>query len=202
MLPFRTDRLLLRPFTEDDAPLFAAYRSEPEVARYQSWEAPYSLDAARGLIGPLVGKDLSSPEPGAWNQIAVQLAGECTPVHVPVDRAASDGNGTLIGDCVFRLDPDDPRQASIGFTLSPTYQRRGYATEAVRGLLGLLFRGLGLHRVTAVCDVRNVASRRVLERVGMRCEATFVENIFFKGSWGSELSYAMLRREWGGEPGR
>jgi aminoglycoside 6'-N-acetyltransferase len=96
---------------------------------------------------------------------------------------------------------DDERQASIGFTLAREHQGHGYATEAVRALLGELFRGglfteIPLHRVTAECGADNLASQRVLERVGMRREAQLVENIFFKGAWASTYNYAILRNEW------
>ncbi|MEI2692944.1 MAG: GNAT family protein [Anaerolineae bacterium] len=101
----------------------------------------------------------------------------------------------FIGDCAFQVLADDDQQAEIGFTFSRLYQKQGYATEAVRRLLDYLFVDLRLHRVTATCDVGNVASFRLLERVGMRREAHQIENIWFKGAWGSEYVYAMLHRE-------
>jgi RimJ/RimL family protein N-acetyltransferase len=184
MFPVRTERLLLRSFAPDDAPAFATYRSDPEVARFQSWTAPYPLTAAEELIAQMQGRRLMPPRAGEWNQIAIQT------------EATEPDAATLIGDCAFRLHPDDVRQASIGFTLARPYQHRGYATEAVRALLGELFIGMGLHRVTAVCDAENSPSQRVLKRVGMRREAHYVQNIFFKGGWGSEYAYAMLQAEW------
>jgi RimJ/RimL family protein N-acetyltransferase len=63
-------------------------------------------------------------------------------------------------------------------------------------LLGYLFGELHLHRVSAICDAENLASARLLERVGMRREGHFIENIWFKGAWGSEYSYAILQSEW------
>lgn len=183
MLPIQTARLLLRPLVQADAATLAAYRSDPVVARYQGWETPYALASATQLIEQMQGRDLSTPLPGAWNQIAVQL------------RAAPP-TSPILGDCVFRMDPDGSAQASIGFTLATPHQHRGYATEAARALVGALFATLGLHRVTAVCDARNVSSQHVLERLGMRREAHFVQNIHFKGEWGSEFAYAILRSEW------
>jgi len=102
----------------------------------------------------------------------------------------------LIGDCAFQVRADDERQAQIGFTLSPTSQKQGYATEAVTGLLNVLFGKMRLHRVTATCDVENEASVRLLERIGMRREARFLESVWFKGAWGSEYVYAVLDKEW------
>ena len=90
----------------------------------------------------------------------------------------------------------DTRQAYIGFTLSVIHWRKGYAEEACRRLLDYLFGELNLHRVIAECDVENTASYRLLERLGFRREAHLIENIWFKGSWGSEFHYGLLEREW------
>ena len=77
--------------------------------------------------------------------------------------------GQLIGDCAAMPRAGDPGQCEIGFTIAPRYQGRGYATEAVRLLVGYLF-ARGKHRITACCDARNAASAAVLERLGMRRE--------------------------------
>ena len=56
-LPLTTERLLLRAFRPDDAEPFAAYRSEPDIARYQSWSAPYAVAEARRLIADVSAMD-------------------------------------------------------------------------------------------------------------------------------------------------
>lgn len=178
MLPFKTSRLLLRPFLEADLAAFAAYRSDPDVARYQSWSPPYTLDQAMEFLREM--KLEKAGAPGTWYQLAVERQGQ----------------PGLIGDCAFQVFADDERQAQIGFTFSPNYQKQGYATEAATGLLDYLFGERRLHRITATCDVENNASVRLLERLGMRREAQFIENIWFKGTWGSEYVYALLHREW------
>jgi len=178
MIHLETPRLILRPFQESDLEAFSGYRSDPEVARYQGWEAPYSLEQAAAFI-----REMQSTRPGApgeWYQIAIE-------------RKNTPG---LIGDCAFHILAHDPRQAEIGFSLASAYQRQGYATEAVGRLLDYLFGDLDLHRVTATCDAENHASARLLERVGMRREGHFIENIWFKGAWGSEYAYAVLQAEW------
>jgi ribosomal-protein-alanine N-acetyltransferase len=184
MLPIHTERLLLRPFLPVDAVGFAAYRSDPEVARYQSWTTPYPVAKAERFVGQMASRLLLPPRAGEWNQIAIQIG------------TTHPDASSLIGDCVFRLHSDDIRQASIGISLATAYQRRGFATEALRALLGALFDGMNLHRVTAVCDTENSPSQRALERAGMRREAHYRQNVFFKGSWGSEYAYAMLQAEW------
>ena len=117
---------------------------------------------------------------GTWFQMAIELAEA----------------GPLVGDLGLHTLADRPGQAEIGFTLAREHQGKGYATEAVNRLLDYVFGVLGKHRVIAVTDARNAPAARVLERVGMRREGHFVENIWFKGGWGDEYEYAMLEREW------
>ena len=171
-------RLVLRPFQECDLEAFAAYRSDPEVARYQSWNAPFSTVQARAFLDEQRQEHMGMP--GMWFQLAVER------IHEP----------GLIGDCAFQVLADDLSQAQIGFTFSRPHQKQGYASEAVTRLLGYLFDQLRLHRVSATCDAENTASFRLLERVGMRREAHWIENTWFKGKWGSEYQYAVLDREW------
>lgn len=171
-----TARLVLRPLQEADLASFAEYRSDPEVARYQSWTAPFSMKQAKLFLDKM---NQEAGMPGAWLQLGIE-------------RQSEPG---LIGDCAFHILEEDSQQGEIGFTFSRAHQKQGYATEAVRALLAYLFGELKLHRVTAICDAENLASARLLERVGMRREGTYVENIWFKGAWGSEFLYAMLARE-------
>ena len=179
LLELCTARLFLRPFVPSDARTFAGYRSDPEVARYQGWEAPFTVPQAQAFIAGM--EQVVPGAPGAWYQLAICLR----------------ETGEQVGDCAFRVLPDEPRQAEIGFTLARSHQRHGFATEAVGGLLVHLFGTLQLHRVRAICDVENAASARVLERLGFRREGQFRENTWFKGEWSSEYLYAILGREWG-----
>ena len=172
------DRLVLRRFRPADLPAFVAYRSDPEVARYQTWSAPFPLESAERMLAEL--NDLHPDTPGEWYQFAVAL-------H---------GSGELIGDCAAQTMADDPRQAEIGFTFAPAHQGRGYATEAVRRLLDYLFLERGKHRVSAACDDRNVRSSALLRRVGMRREGLTVESVWSKGEWTNDELYAILAREW------
>jgi RimJ/RimL family protein N-acetyltransferase len=102
----------------------------------------------------------------------------------------------LIGACTLFYLSSLHRQGEIGFVVHPDHHGRGFATEAARLLLRLAFEELDLHRVIGRLEARNTASARVLERLGMRQEAHFVENEFVKGEWQSELVFALLAREW------
>ncbi len=178
MFKLETQRLILRPFSDSDLDTFITYRSDPEVARYQGWNAPFTLEQGKAFIDEMKNKQPGKPD--EWYQIALEEKSE----------------GRMIGDIAFVVKGKDARQAEIGLTLSRAAQGKGYGTEAVRCLLDYLFGELKLHRVFANCDVENPAAAQVLERVGMRREAHFVENLWFKGGWASEYWYAMLDREW------
>jgi len=176
--PLETARLVLRPFEDRDIEPFHLYRSDPDVARYQGWEAPFPLEQAVRFVDEM--KARRPGKPGEWYQLALALK----------------TTGEMIGDCVFQRLAEDPAQAEIGFTLSRSHQGRGYGAEAVARLIDFLFGDLGLHRVRANCDPENPASARLLQRVGMRHEGRFVESLWFKGSYVGEDWYALLRREW------
>ena len=109
-----------------------------------------------------------------------------------VERAS----GTTVGDLAFHWVSERDRTAEIGFVFDPRHQGNGFATEAARAVVDWAFRTAGMHRVIGRLEARNAASARVLEKLGMRLEAHFVENEWVKGEWGSELVYAVLEHEW------
>ena len=147
-----TERLVLRPFRASDLPAFVAYRSDPEVARYQGWDASFSMaDAVRFLAEQDVAGLAAR---GVWTQLAA------------VDRV----DGTLRGDCAACISADEPVSAEIGVTFARSSQGRGYATEALTALLTALFDEHGVERVHAECHRCNVAVHALLERVGLRRE--------------------------------
>lgn len=171
-------RVALRRFHPGDVATFVAYRSSEQVARFQSWDAPYPREEGERFI-----REIARDHPdtaGQWFQFAVALR----------------TTGQLIGDCAAMPQADDPRQCEIGFTIAPDHQGRGYATEAVRLLVGYLFAGRGKHRITAYCDARNAASAALLERLGMRLEGHLRESSWAKGEWTDDLVYGLLRDEW------
>jgi RimJ/RimL family protein N-acetyltransferase len=176
--PLSTPRLSLRRFRESDAEAFASYRSDPAVARYQGWDAPYPVEQASRFVSAMATEPADVP--GEWLQIAVTLVGD----------------DALVGDCAFAPQAHEPRTVEVGFTIALEHQGRGYAREAVSSLLRYLFEQLGKHRVTASCDPRNAPSVRVLEAVGMRREGHMVESTWGKDEWSDDLLFAILRREW------
>jgi aminoglycoside 6'-N-acetyltransferase len=170
----RTERLTLRRFTPLDAERFAAYRSDPAVARFQGWDAPLPLAEAQESVERFASSD---PEAAGWFQYAVDL------------------DGVLIGDVGLNLH-QNLMQADLGFTFATQYQRKGYASEAVRGLLEHVFAERELHRVSAEADARNTASTRLLERVGFTREGLRLSNTWLKGEWTDDVLFGYLRDDY------
>lgn len=80
----------------------------------------------------------------------------------------------------------------IGYSFSKEFSGKGYATEAVSGLVKKLFAEFNVHRIQANLDARNKASQKLCERVGMRKEAHFIRDFWNKGEWTDSIVYGML----------
>jgi RimJ/RimL family protein N-acetyltransferase len=162
---------------EADVAPFVAYRNDPHVARYQSWESCTLLEATALVENQ---KTQAPGTPGEWYQIAIALK----------------TTNALVGDCALRVHAPDARQATIGITLARANQGQGFATEALSSLFDSLFTQLRLHRVVADTDPLNTPSWTLLERLGMRREGHMIQSLWFKGHWADEYYYAILREEW------
>lgn len=170
-----TDRLELRILKLQDKDEFLKYRSMPEVYQYQGWRQTNIFE-----IESFINKNSTTcPDtPNTWLQLAVCLK-----------------DGRLIGDIGIHF-LEDGFQAEIGYTLSPTYQGKGYAMEAVKAVLDYLFQNLSKHRVTASVDPENTKSAGLLERIGFRKEAHFIKSYRMDDKWLDDCVYAILKDEW------
>jgi RimJ/RimL family protein N-acetyltransferase len=177
-LRVETVRLLLRPFVAEDFDFVFDIQSRPEVARYLYWEARTEAEVRASME-----KKIASS--------AIHTEGD--PLFLAVELKATN---QLVADVVLQWVSEEHRLGEIGFIVHPDHQGQGYATESSQVLLEHAFEDLALHRVVGRVEPRNVASARVLEKLGMRREAHLVENEFVKGEWQSELIYAILDREW------
>jgi RimJ/RimL family protein N-acetyltransferase len=176
-LQIRTPRLHLRRPRSQDATAICAYRSLPEVAKYQSWES-FGIDDANRLVADQLTVKPATPD--SWLQFMIVLA----------------ESGQPIGDCGIHFLSNAAQQVELGITLDPCYQNRGLACEALEGVLSYVFDTLKMQRVSATSDAENKAAQKLFQRLGFRREAHFVEHLLFKGAWGSEYVFAMLQREW------
>jgi RimJ/RimL family protein N-acetyltransferase len=168
-----TERLELRPFEPGDLAAVHDIHRRPEMVRWLYEDAARTLDEDRPWLE------------GRIRRVRFGQSGDGL-------GFAAVRDGTVIGDLSLTLSSAEHRQGEIGFLIHPDHQGRGYATEAAGALLELAFGTFGLHRVVGRLEARNVASARVLEKLGMRREAHLVENELVKGEWQSEAIYAVL----------
>jgi RimJ/RimL family protein N-acetyltransferase len=176
--PTETERLTLRRWHRDDFEALYEQQSDPAVARYLPREVRTRPEAEQALAVRIASRG---------------LVGDDDEISLAVERRE---DGRVLGDLTLWLRSAEWAQAEIGYVFSPAAAGRGYATEAARALVDVAFGELGAHRVYARADARNGASTRLLERLGMRCEARFRENQIFKGAWCEEVVYAVLAGEW------
>lgn len=171
-----TPRLLLREFTADDWPAVLAYQRDPRYLRFYEWEDRAEADV-RAFVSIFIGQQQQRPR--TRFQLAVTLR---------------DG-GRLIGNVGIRMEHDDSHAAEIGYELAPDEWGRGYATEAARAMVRFGFDELGLHRIGAWTVADNVASGRVLRKLGMTVEGRLRDYQQFKGRYWDVMMYGMIRGE-------
>jgi RimJ/RimL family protein N-acetyltransferase len=178
-LPRATARLAIRPATGDDLEPTWRFRRLDEVGRWLT-RAPRSLDehAAQFLDAESLARTLVVERDGEVIGDLMVKVGDAWSQAEVVDRARG-------------------VQAELGWVVHPDHAGHGYATEAVEALLALCFEDLGLRRVVAEAFADNERSRRLMERLGMRCEAHLVaDSLHRSGGWMDSVAYALLADEW------
>ena len=172
----QSDRLRLRPFTDADGDALFALHSNARVLRY--WDSPPWTDRTRA---------------DRFLATCRQMADEGTGARLALDRTSDDAFIGWIG--LSRWNPDF-RSAALGYCLDESAWGHGYATEAAQAVLRWAFDTLDLNRVQAEADTRNVASARVLEKVGFVREGTLREDCIVNGDVSDSWVFGLLRREW------
>ncbi|MFC9646779.1 GNAT family N-acetyltransferase [Streptomyces mirabilis] len=171
-----TARLRLRAFEDADANDLFALQSNAYVLRY--WDDPPWTERARAE---------------KFITRCREMEKEGTGARLAVDRVS---DGAFIGWCTLNRWNPDFRSASLGYCFDDAAWGHGYATEAARALLRWAFDTLDLNRVQAEADTRNVASARVLEKLGFLREGTLREDCVVNGEVSDSWVYGLLRREW------
>jgi ribosomal-protein-alanine N-acetyltransferase len=180
-----TARLRLRPFTDEDADALYALHSSARVLRY--WDSPPWTDRARA---------------GRFIAACRQLADEGTGARLAMDRVS---DGAFVGWCGLTRWNPDYRSAALGYCLAEEAWGHGFATEGAGALLTWAYETLDLNRVQAEADTRNLASARVLEKLGFVREGTLREDCVVNGEVSDSWVFGLLEREWrppSARPGR
>lgn len=176
-LNISTERLTVRGIKISDAESIFKYRSNPQIYKFQGWQ-PQTLEEVKEFIKEKTAKIPNIPD--TWYQLGILLK----------------ETDELIGDIGIHFIDSDNLQVEIGFTLSLEHQCKGYATEAIIGVINYLFYNLKKHRIIASVDPRNITSIALLERIQMRKEAHFKKSFWFNNEWADDVVYAILKEEW------
>ena len=171
-----TARLVLREFQMSDFEAVWAYQSLPESNYYENGVP--SQEDVRDILKHAVLQALATP------RIHYNLALTIRPDDIP--------RGTI----KLHLQYEESREWEVGWAVDPACWGHGYATEAARGVLDYLFKELNAHRVVAFCKTLNVASWRVMEKLGMQREGRLREDRLWNGAWSDAFIYSILDREW------
>jgi [ribosomal protein S5]-alanine N-acetyltransferase len=171
-----TARLRLRWLTLDDAEGLLAIFSDPEVTRYWSSGPWTRIEQARESIE----QSVADYAAGSGLRFGLELAEQ----------------PGIIGTVSLHKFVDASRRCEVGYALARPYWAQGYVGEALRAALDYGFRELDLNRVEADIDPNNVASGRVLERLGFRKEGYMPERWIVHGETADTVYYGLLRRYW------
>jgi len=170
-----TKRLILRDFKQEDQTAFQAFTSDKKYQQFYS-EEDCLPDKALSLVEQFVSESKLTSRQN-YN-LAI------------IDKDSL----RLIGVCGLRIQAD--LQASIGCGLNRHYHAAGLAQEAIECLFDFAFNRLKLHRLYAETISKNKAAIKLCQSVGMREEALFIENRYFKQTWWNTSVLAILKSEW------
>jgi ribosomal-protein-alanine N-acetyltransferase len=170
-------RIRLRPLGERDADALFAIASNPNVTRFTLWDAHRSRDDSLDFLRHRVPVHYREgvPEP-----LGVELR----------------EGGSLMGCAGAHWASEKSRAMEFGYWIAEPQWGRGYAVEAARLLIGHLFAAYEVERVQAHCFTENVASARVLEKLGLQYEGTHRSALFHRGRFWDLKMFAVLRNEW------
>jgi ribosomal-protein-alanine N-acetyltransferase len=174
-LPIDTTRLRLREFLAQDLPAVTALYSQKRVTRHMLYGPKDEASAKRHLGGVL--KRQQEARRDAW-ELAITLADD----------------PAVIGACDLTLHSHE--EAEIGYLISPKHWQQGYATEAATALATAAFAQLGVDRVLSTVEIHNQRSLRVLDKVGLRWEATFRRYARSRKQWWDVHLYTVSRDDW------
>lgn len=172
----QTKRLLLHRLTVPDADALFQYRSLPEVTRFQGF-APTSVEDAVRFIEEDICHEMNQPD--TWFQLGIFL----------------DEEKLLIGDLGIHFLPEES-VAEIGVTIAPGFQSKGFAKEAVRGVLNFLFDVLHKSKVVASVDPENIRSMALMAGIGFQLEGINKNTVFFRGAWTDDAVFEMTAKQW------
>lgn len=171
-----TERLKIRLFNQSDEANEFKQQQDPEVMKYirEPQTDEQVREYMKKLLSPFTGEE------GVWNGFCVERKSD----------------GQSLGGISFRYENFDSAIVEIGYRFDKDFYGQGYATEAVDALLGWLFNDIGIHKAVAKCDPENIASYRIMEKLGMQKEALLRKHYKMDDVYTDELIYGILSDEY------
>lgn len=176
-VPLKTERLELRRYRRsDEEEVFHVIGEDPKVNQYISWRPCVTREGTRKFIQLHLEQYRSDQSFFGW---------------------AIEKDGRFIGSIgTFHMDIEN-ESCEIGYNIGSKYWNQGIATEALTKVLSFLLQSVGLHKVYASCHEENLASRRVMEKAGMKYEGMAKEAIKDQdGSYKDAIFYYVLQSGW------
>lgn len=166
-----SERLILRDLILDDFDAVQSYASDPEVCKYMEW-GPNTPEETRAHLARCVA-EVTNPRL-SWTMALIRKSDQ-----------------RLIGSCSLTIESLANKDvASMGYVIHRELWGQGYATEAGKAMLAFGFQTLGFRRIWATCRPENVASAKVLQKIGMQYEAHIPRDKAFRGQWHDSLLFA------------
>lgn len=171
-----TKRLILRPMTEADTQGIFDYCSDPEVAKYVTWEAHKTLKDSENFV-----------------KYAQQNYRKKR--YEPYAIAFKEKPEQIIGTVGFFWVSERSKSIEIAYALARPHWGKGYMAEASHRVLTHAIKEVGVQRIQSRCLVENIGSARVMEKLGMKYEGTTRSAMFLKNRFIDLKNYAVLAEE-------
>lgn len=173
-----SNRLILRPITISDAPAIFEYASNPKVSRYVPWSVHRTLADSEAFVRDYILANYEKQIPEPWGATIKTLGDKIV--------------GTA--GCMWASKPWKTMELG-GISAEPMWGN-GYAYEASRAVIDYVYQNYDVNRIYAKCHLENLASARVMEKLGMQCEGIMRACVFKEGKFMDMYCYSVLREEW------
>ena len=178
-LVLETPRIRLRPLAASDADTLYPIVSDPALSPLMTWRAHASIDETR-----------------AWIAATAEGIANGTDVTWAIEHEGSPAGCIGLHGITWAVRAVRWDKAEMGYWLAPAHWRKGLVTEAATLVMRWTFETLGLHKITIGCFDENLASRRVIEKVGFRFVGRAEDDVWRDGRWFAHLRYELLASEW------
>jgi len=170
----QTDRLYLREISIKETGLIHELHSLPETDEFNTLGIPDSFQTTETIVNEWLASQAETPRTSYVFYIEL------------IEKQQ------FIGLIALNVGKSKFKTAEVWYKIHVNHWRKGYTTEALQGLISWGFNELNLHRIEAGCAVDNIASSRVMEKVGMTQEGRKRKNLPLKGTWSDSFLYAIL----------